>query len=458
MQHVDEGTLHALLDGELPAEEAAQIRLHFATCPSCSTRLDEARQLLAETERLVSALELPDAGARSTRTHAAPESRAAGAADRTVADVLVPPSPSTPLPPLDPVVLIPENPTPREVRRSRLRYMAWAATVLVAVGAGYVGMTQRSLMQARSADAHVDLSPDEFRTVEGAPARSDSAATLALTDSEVPVSANQRSALAKDTRAAAPPAAPAKTEVRPPAATEPRAQARPAPTERAETTGGPEAKEKVSEAPAPAAAPEPARAAAPPTAEPAATARQDAAESVRANRQTAAQATAELDRRRTRERAAEATAALERERAERQAAEERERQLAADRAAATAAPAPAAAAAPGPTRIGLDEAARQLGGPLHAIDGLSRQSVTLLPGNSVEGADPERAVVRAVYTDRSGVPLYLDQQMARPGQGPATPQTGRAGRQIWVKDGVLLILHGGNLTADSLKSLARRVR
>ena len=245
MQHVDEGTLHALLDGELPAEEAAQIRLHFATCPSCSTRQSEARQLLAETERLVSALELPNAGARSTRTHAAPESHTAGAAKRTVADVLVPPSPSTPLPPLDPVVLIPENPTPREVRRNRLRYMAWAATLVVAVGAGYVGMTQRPLMQARPTDAHVDLSPDEFTTVEGAPARPDSAATLALTDSEIPVAASQRSALAKDTPAAAPPApaTPAKTEVQSPPPAEPRAQARPAPTERTETTGGLEAKE-----------------------------------------------------------------------------------------------------------------------------------------------------------------------------------------------------------------------
>jgi hypothetical protein len=321
-------------------------------------------------------------------------------------------------------------------------------------------MTQRPLMQARPTDGHVDLSPDEFTTVEGAPARPDSAATLALTDSEVPVSATQRGALAKDTPAAAPPApaTPAKTEVRSPPAAGPPAQARSAPTDRAETTGGPEPKEKVSEAPAPVAAPEPARAAAQPPAAPAATGRQEGAESVQANRQTAAQATAELDRRRTRERAAEATAALERQLAERRTAEERERQLAAERAAATPPSAPAAAAAPGPTRIGLDEAARQLGGPLHAIDGLSRQSVTLLPGNSVEGADPERAVVRAVYTDRSGVPLFLDQQMARPGQGPATPQTGRAGRQVWVKDGVLLILHGGNLTADSLKSLARRVR
>jgi hypothetical protein len=180
-------------------------------------------------------------------------------------------------------------------------------------------------------------------------------------------------------------------------------------------------------------------------------------ESAAVNRQSAAEATAELDRRRTRERAAEATAALERELAERRAAEERQRQRAAQ---VTAAPAAAAEAGNtgGATRIGLDEAARQLGGPLHAIDGMSRQSITLLPGTSIEGADPSRPVVRAVYADRSGTPLFLDQQMARPGAGPATPQAGRGGRQVWVKDGVLLILHGGNLSADSLRSLARRVR
>ncbi|MGH7628706.1 MAG: hypothetical protein ACREOF_04835, partial [Gemmatimonadales bacterium] len=110
------------------------------------------------------------------------------------------------------------------------------------------------------------------------------------------------------------------------------------------------------------------------------------------------------------------------------------------------------------SRIGLDEAARQLGGPLHAIDGLSRQTVGLVPGTSVEGADPARPVVRAVYLDRaSGKMLFLDQQMAQPGKAPATPQTGRGGRQVWVKDGVLLVLHG-DLSADSLRSLARRVR
>jgi hypothetical protein len=166
-----------------------------------------------------------------------------------------------------------------------------------------------------------------------------------------------------------------------------------------------------------------------------------------------------------RERAAAATAALEQQLAQRRAAEERERQLAAQREAATVTPAAAAAAQPTvdsrtgiSSRIGLDEAARQLGGPLHAIDGIPRQTVGLVSGTSVEGADPARPVVRAVYADQSGRLLFLDQQMAQPGDGPATPQTGRGGRQVWVKDGVLLVLHADGLSADSLRSLARRVR
>jgi hypothetical protein len=312
MQHVDEGTLHALLDGELPAEEAAQVRLHFATCPSCSARLDEARQLLAETERLVSALELPGMRARSGRGDAAAGSRAAAAAASAVADVLVPPSPSTPLPPLDPVVLIPENPTPREVRRTRIRYMAWAAGFLVVVGAGYLGVTGMPLQQAPPRNAQMDLSPDEFTTVPGtlSQARPDSAPTLALTDSEAPSPSDQ----AKDEAAAA--AAPAAPEAKE-APAEPAAPRRDQPP-----PSPPAAAQKTPPAAAPETQPAESREEPPPAAK---VAEERAAPEGRAsepvaNRQTAAQATAELDRRRTRVRAAEATAALERERAERLAA------------------------------------------------------------------------------------------------------------------------------------------
>ncbi len=454
MPHVDEGTLHALLDGELPPQELAEVRVHFATCPSCAARLDEARHLVAETERLVSALELPG-------TEAAPSARVAGAgasprpaaAAAALADAAFPPAPGSPLAPLDPVVLIPENPTIREVRRGRMRVMAWAAGFLVVVGAGYLGVNNFQKMPG-TRDGQLQLAPEEFRTVPPAAQRegasADSAPTLGLTDAEVPASAPAKLAApapapTQESKAAPRPEAPVPT-------TRPAVRPAPTPPPRADTgrTTG-----KDEEPPlAKAAEAAPRNDAVPP----------ESPREQSVDRGAAAQATFDLDRRRTAARAAEATAALDRENAERRAAEERERQLA---ERALAAPAPPAAPPARPaldprtgigSRIGLDEAARQLGGPLHAIDGLSRQTVGLVPGTAVEGADPARPVVRAVYVDAaSGKMLFLDQQMARPGAGPATPQTGRGGRQIWVKDGVLLVLHG-EVEADSLKSLARRVR
>jgi hypothetical protein len=174
----------------------------------------------------------------------------------------------------------------------------------------------------------------------------------------------------------------------------------------------------------------------------------------------AAKATEALDRERIRQRAAAATAELDRER-ERAAAEEAERQQAAPPANATAAPAVQTIdqRARLSSRIGLDEAARQLGGPLHAIDGMTRQLVGLVSPQLVPGADATRPVVRAVYVDRTGRTLYLDQQRVRPGQLdlPFTPQTGPNGQQSWMAGSVLLVLQG-DLTPDSLRALARRVR
>ena len=471
MPHVDEGTLHALLDGELAPEALAEVRIHFATCSSCAARLGEARQLLAETERLVSALELPGGAAglgRRPAGGAAGASPAAGGA-ATGANVLYPPAPGSPLPPLDPVVLIPENPTIREVRRGRLRVMAWAAGFLVVVGAGYLGVS--SYQSAPRRNGQLRLSPDEFTTApprsEREGANPDSAPTVALSDEDVPAPdpakaaapakspapEPERKAVAEQARTAAPAPPPAAAPAPSPAPTRAaRAPAAPSRADAGQNADEPKDKPQLAKA----AETVPRDTAAPPTPP-------EARREQSVNRNPAAQATFELDRRRTRERAAEATAALDREMAERRAAEERQRELAAQRAAA-AAPA-AAAPRPAPddrtgisSRIGLDEAARQLGGPLHAIDGLSRQMVGLVSGASVEGADPARPVVRAVYVDRSsGTMLFLDQQMAQPGDGPATPQTGSGGRQVWVKDGVLLVLHG-DVGADSLRSLVRRVR
>ena len=99
----------------------------------------------------------------------------------------------------------------------------------------------------------------------------------------------------------------------------------------------------------------------------------------------------------------------------------------------------AAAAAPAPRtpeqragiylRIGLDEAAKQLGRPVHVIEGMSSMFMGLALGKNSPGADPTRPVVRVVYQDSQGRMIFLDQQRIRgrpdprrrPGTSPAGP-------------------------------------
>jgi hypothetical protein len=92
MSHPDDGTFQALLDGELAPGERQRVEAHLASCAACAARLEEARGFMEEADRLVEVLEVP---AR----------------------------------PAEPVV-------PRR-RRVALRTMAWAATIVIAVGVGY---------------------------------------------------------------------------------------------------------------------------------------------------------------------------------------------------------------------------------------------------------------------------------------------------------------------------------
>src|SRR6266487_1987094 len=45
MSHVDEGTLHAYLDGELPSGDRATLEAHVAQCATCRTALADERAL-----------------------------------------------------------------------------------------------------------------------------------------------------------------------------------------------------------------------------------------------------------------------------------------------------------------------------------------------------------------------------------------------------------------------------
>ncbi|MFZ5625031.1 MAG: hypothetical protein ACOY71_11485 [Gemmatimonadota bacterium] len=57
MSHLDEGTLMALLDGELGAVEADAARLHVRQCTACAERLSELQALSGEAARLLERLD-----------------------------------------------------------------------------------------------------------------------------------------------------------------------------------------------------------------------------------------------------------------------------------------------------------------------------------------------------------------------------------------------------------------
>ncbi len=63
MSHLDEGTLHAMLDGELSGDEVAQAQAHLEECAQCRALLDEARDFLGEADILVESLDEPTAPA-----------------------------------------------------------------------------------------------------------------------------------------------------------------------------------------------------------------------------------------------------------------------------------------------------------------------------------------------------------------------------------------------------------
>jgi hypothetical protein len=120
MSHVDDGTLHAYLDGELTPAEAQGVDAHVAQCPVCRNRLDEERALIARADELLGL--------------AAPPERA--------------------LPPFRPGDLQPPARLWWQVRFP----LAWAATVLVALGVGtFVG----SRMTGRTAPLVVDRAAEQ---------------------------------------------------------------------------------------------------------------------------------------------------------------------------------------------------------------------------------------------------------------------------------------------------------
>ena len=135
MSHLDEGTLHALLDGELDLHEVKEIQAHIGSCAACGTRLREVKEFHGESDRLVGLLELPTTPSRRTApTESEPGQYGDSPVDRRRTPRNLPRTSGQVNEP--PPLLLPENPAYH--RGGLIRRMRWAALLLVTVGAGYM--------------------------------------------------------------------------------------------------------------------------------------------------------------------------------------------------------------------------------------------------------------------------------------------------------------------------------
>jgi hypothetical protein len=159
MQHLDEGTIHAWLDGQLPRDEALEVEAHVAECRQCADAVAEARGLIAASSRILTALDGVPREVVPTRRSFPAEVEAA-AAD-AVADAFVP--------------------LEAAVGRAHRRWfngasLAAAAAIVVAIGTVTVmkrsAKDMASLASERASPASTTSGPmsDSARSVVAAPA------------------------------------------------------------------------------------------------------------------------------------------------------------------------------------------------------------------------------------------------------------------------------------------------
>jgi putative zinc finger protein len=443
MSHLDEGTLHALLDGELDLHEVKEIQAHIGSCAACGTRLREVKEFHGESDRLVGLLEVPAAPSRWTAAPVDAEPEAVQQPSERAAPPRSPRNPPRISGPVaePPPLLLPDG---SEYGRGRfMRRMRWAAGILVIVGAGFLGNQMRQPgsfefdgLPGATTDS---ISGAVLSTEEAAPpAGSDTAAPAAANGAgpaeEKRAPAQQKSAPAVPKRVApraeTPAPSPAGERTRAPTLAR-RANEEPESSLAAGTIGGTgNYEDSADEAAADVAAED-----------------QPPPEQQADVRTEAARALRELDRERQVDRADAATAALD-------SARRREAMV---RQAAAAAPAPAPRTpeqrARTYLRIGLDEASKQLGRPVHVIEGMSPLFMGLALGRTSPGADATRPVVRVVYQDSQGRLILLDQQRLRPGQATSAPGP----EPHWIVGEVALHL-SGEVSPDILRNLRARVR
>ena len=399
MSHLDDGVLHALLDGEIDAAQARIVEQHLAGCRECAQRLDEARAFFSEADSLIGTLQVPASPATGT------------AWKPTVSR---PPAARPWLP--------------------RLQIVAWAASVVLAVGIGFYASDCR---RPAVSQAPVPLSPATPPT-ETPPSNS---TDLARNEPAITVQEERGN---RQERASQPLGG--KVEV---------------------AGAGGEAERESARSDAPSAAAPPA---------------QNGALAAAADRLVLKDSSPSRDEQQGRQ----AQAVAKPQPISPPVAEEKPaaksrvqvQVLSADQVATiaegqTGIVSGLTGPAAGFRRIVLEEAVGHLAGSIRLIEGMVPERVEIGPGSLVPGATPDADVVRVVYLDPPGRELLLDQQRvgqtADSGAGDfdevgllsgdtlATTVSSGAARIRWLDGQGFWLSLQGNIGVDSLKRIASQV-
>jgi hypothetical protein len=479
MEHVDDGQLNALLDGELEAAAAARVRSHLDGCSACRGRFEEARRFLEEAGALLDVLAPPGVeplhkaagpvGAEPPVPRRVPVTAKEAAIDpaaaprrvsKTAKEVAIDLDGRTQkTPAVRPLFSRETDRSAAEEpvvapRRPRMDWtqLSWAAIVVLALSVGYLANEIRRGGSTRR-DSLVEMArgPAQADSVAGAAAPyagGRAGAGAGAAEERSGAGATGAPAGGRGSRPGATPQRPTRLQ-KPPTAR----GAKPPTQDRAADLAIAGAEAPPTGAGVGAAPPQPA----------AATGRERAAP-------TGAPITP----------AAPASAA-----------DSAAAQLAAPTGALAGAregaglrttTGPAArrepAAPTGFRRITLDEAARRLAGSVRLIDGLIPGRVEVGSGRLVQGADAGREVIRVLYTDAAGRRLTLEQQrLSAPTEDPTTGRamaeaaTGMTAsdtiastspqgtvRIRWLDGRGFWLSLAGTMPPDSLRALVARVR
>ncbi len=179
MSHLDEGTLHALLDGEIPSAELPAVEQHLAHCRECQARMEEARAFRNEAFGLIESLDESEPIESATVAAGSSLMFDAPAAEFAAYEAPTPDYGAPAAKRADPESERrgSERSDGRKTRRDRpfprwARPLAWAATIVLAVGIGYswrgrdnpdgagVSAASEQATDARSFAVHADSAPE----------------------------------------------------------------------------------------------------------------------------------------------------------------------------------------------------------------------------------------------------------------------------------------------------------